>query len=90
MKLVCGVHEGGTSEEKEEQMAMKTHLQDLANLKQSRWEKVVLAVGMLTILAIGVAMYIFWSTYKFQTVPFYPSNATVVLPGDGGDHVAAV
>ena len=69
---------------------MTSHLEDLCNLKQSTWEKAVLGVGLIVILGIGVAMYVFWSTYKFQAAPYYPNNATYVLPGDGVDDVAAI
>ncbi|KAK7480843.1 hypothetical protein BaRGS_00027929 [Batillaria attramentaria] len=80
-QLACGLHQ--TSDEQEEKlMAMKQHLKDLASLKQTKTEKLILGVGLFTIMAIGVTMYIFWSVYKFDAAPFYPNNATHVLPGD--------
>nr|KAG5694949.1 hypothetical protein BaRGS_031232 [Batillaria attramentaria] len=81
-QLACGLHQ--TSDEQEEKlMAMKQHLKDLASLKQTKTEKLILGVGLFTIMAIGVTMYIFWSVYKFDAAPFYPNNATHVLPGKG-------
>ncbi|XP_067658854.1 sodium/myo-inositol cotransporter-like [Haliotis asinina] len=51
-------------------------------LKQTRLEKVILTTGLLSILSIAVAMYVFWSVYNFDTNEFYPEGAEDLLPGD--------
>ena len=83
-KFVCGFH-SGSPDDAAEATAMKLHLQDLSSLKQSKAEKIVLGVGVAVVLAIGVAMYVFWSLYDFHEAPYYPINATHLLPGDAPD-----
>ncbi|XP_067658209.1 sodium/myo-inositol cotransporter-like [Haliotis asinina] len=51
-------------------------------LKQTRLEKAILTTGLLSILSIAVAMYVFWSVYNFDTNEFYPEGAEDLLPGD--------
>ena len=81
-KFVCGFH-SPSADDAAEATVMKQHLQDLASLKQSRAEKMVLRAGMVVVLAIAVTMYVFWSLYDFHQAPYYPNNASFLLPGDG-------
>lgn len=73
---------GKLEENMENDKASQDHMFVLAALKQTRVEKIILTIGLLSILSIGVAMYVFWSVYKFDTKPFYPEGAENVLPGD--------
>ncbi|KAK7094087.1 sodium/myo-inositol cotransporter-like [Littorina saxatilis] len=84
-KFVCGVQRDQTIDDVSEELTAKEkHLKDLALLKQSPAERLVLGVGLCIILAIGVSMYVFWSVYKFDAAPFYPegANSSLLLPGD--------
>ncbi|XP_071110603.1 sodium/myo-inositol cotransporter-like [Haliotis cracherodii] len=73
---------GKLQENIENDESSRDHMFVLAVLKQTRVEKIILTIGLLSILSIGVAMYVFWSVYKFDTKPFYPEGAEHVLPGD--------
>ncbi|XP_076451212.1 sodium/myo-inositol cotransporter-like [Babylonia areolata] len=79
---VKGKHDDDDDDDDENKQRMKHHLETLASLQQSTAEKAVLAVGLMVILGIGVAMYVFWSLYDFREAPYYPEGATFVLPGD--------
>jgi hypothetical protein len=89
-RLFCGGSLGSQQEEEvmsEEKVAMEHHLSELAQLKQTRGERIVLGIGLVLILAIGTALYVFWSTYRFEHGEFYPGtiNSTAgftLLPGD--------
>ena len=50
--------------------------------EQTLLSKVLLTFGMVTVVGVGVAMYIFWSVYRFPTGPFYPDGAVRPLLGD--------
>ncbi|XP_046326742.2 sodium/myo-inositol cotransporter-like [Haliotis rufescens] len=73
---------GKLQENMENDEASRDHMFVLAALTQTRVEKIILTIGLLSILSIGVAMYVFWSVYKFDTKPFYPEGAEHILPGD--------
>ncbi|XP_046559239.1 sodium/myo-inositol cotransporter-like [Haliotis rubra] len=77
---VLGIDKVQESTENDE--VFHNHVFVLAALKQSRLEKVVLTIGLLSILSIAVAMLVFWSVYNFDTNEFYPEGAEDHLPGD--------
>ncbi|KAL8590951.1 hypothetical protein ACOMHN_040637 [Nucella lapillus] len=82
-RLVCGLHDSHDGDDDSVQREkMAHHLKDLASLRQTRAERVALAVGLAVILGIGVAMYIFWSVYDFHEAAYYPQGSARVLPGD--------
>lgn len=81
-KYICGIHDVA-DEDDEQEKKMKHHLENLANLKQTSTQKVGLAVGLAIILAIDVAMFIFWSVHDFHEGPYYPEGSDFLLPGDG-------
>lgn len=79
--IICGIHL--TSDSAEEQLAsMKEHLSKLEGLEQSRQAKCLLTLGLAAITITGVAMYIFWSVFQFNTAPFYPLNGSSILGSD--------
>ncbi|XP_067658524.1 sodium/myo-inositol cotransporter-like [Haliotis asinina] len=71
-----------SEETTDENQALKDHMAVLAALKQTTLEKTILTVGLIGILTVGVAMFIFWSVYVFNTGQFYPEGAESLLPGD--------
>ncbi|XP_046559241.1 sodium/myo-inositol cotransporter-like [Haliotis rubra] len=77
---VLGIDKVQESTENDEEF--HNHVFVLAALKQTRLEKVVLTIGLLSILSVGVAMFVFWSVYNFDTNEFYPEGAEDLLPGD--------
>ncbi|XP_076451798.1 sodium/myo-inositol cotransporter-like [Babylonia areolata] len=81
--LICGVQLHKDMDAIEHHCSMKRHLQGMNVTEQTMTVKVILAAGMMTVVGIGVAMYIFWSVYPFDTAPFYPEGAAFILPGDG-------
>ncbi|XP_071082359.1 sodium/myo-inositol cotransporter-like [Haliotis cracherodii] len=85
---LCGV--GSIDEDEGKAKEMMDHLEDIASLQQSKCVKIVLTVGLCIIMGIGVAMYIFWSLYKFDTPPFYPEGAASLLPGDYNSSMTAM
>lgn len=61
---------------------MKEHLSKLEGLEQSRQAKCLLTLGLAAITITGVAMYIFWSVFQFNTAPFYPLNGSSIPGSD--------
>ncbi|XP_046336369.2 sodium/myo-inositol cotransporter-like [Haliotis rufescens] len=80
LNYVLGI--GDVEEQTNDDQGLKDHMLVLAALKQTRLEKTILTIGLLSILSIGVAMFIFWSVHIFDTKPFYPEGAQRLLPGD--------
>ena len=80
--LLCGVNNDGEQVE-ERRLSTKQHLQEMYAPERSLSVRILLGVGMVTIVGIGVFMFLFWSVYKFDTNPFYPEGALFLLPGDG-------
>ena len=82
LNILCGVHAEGERVPAGLSSA-KQHVQELYTPDRSLKTKVLLGVGMVTIVGVGVFMLVFWSVYKFDTAPFYPQGASFLLPGDG-------
>ncbi|KAL8590955.1 hypothetical protein ACOMHN_040641 [Nucella lapillus] len=83
-RLICGGHTGA-HEDEEEERRRRHHQDSLSSLKQTRTQKAGLAVGLVVILAVDVAMYIFWSVHDFREGPYYPEGSALPLPGDGAN-----
>nr|KAG5694947.1 hypothetical protein BaRGS_031230 [Batillaria attramentaria] len=81
ISLICGI-KADTEEEEEQLSIMKQHLKDVASMKQNPVAKLLLGIGVVFIMLLGVAMYVFWSTFDFHEAPYYPEGAVVILPGD--------
>ncbi|UYV60987.1 SLC5A3 [Cordylochernes scorpioides] len=70
----CGYDQAPTTESQEAEFY--SHLKSVMSLKQSRCEKVTLHIFLVTVLALAVAIFVFFSLPVHLT----PSNTTTTLP----------
>lgn len=63
LNYVCGITEK-VDEEKERQL--RIHMEKVAALKQNKYAKIGLNIGLVFILSLGVFLYIFWSFWKYE------------------------
>ena len=65
LNLICGFHQKGEIDAATEEQ-LKKHMEKVASLKQNKYAKIVLTIGLVTILCIGTFLYIFWSFWKYD------------------------
>ena len=63
LNYICGITDK-VDEEKEREL--RIHMEKVANLKQNKYAKIGLNIGLVTILSLGVFLYIFWSFWKYE------------------------
>ncbi|KAJ8320449.1 hypothetical protein KUTeg_002036 [Tegillarca granosa] len=64
INYVCGFNT--TQEDEEKHQELVKHLEKVALLKQNRAAKICLNFGLVLILCIGAALYVFWSVWEYK------------------------
>ena len=65
MNYICGFHQHGEIDQ-EAEAALKKHMEKVASLRQNKYAKIGLNIGLVLILCIGTFLYIFWSVWKYE------------------------
>lgn len=67
LNYICGFHQHGDIDDAKEE-ALRKHMEKVASLKQNKYAKIGLNIGLVIILCIGIFLYIFWSFWTYVPV----------------------